>query len=118
MVYEQQVPTCITGHTTTLPEMQWCKMLDTGGYELPRYTSQMFYHLQACIVDERCLDPIICKVRRTGFTYVVLSIMLNDSTGTRNNNFGITSRSQMPMLRSVLEVQIYVAWYRSSSSYL
>jgi hypothetical protein len=96
------VPTYITGHHYFA--MQWCKMLDTGGYMNYRDAqAKMFYHLQACIVDERCLGQLFVKSRRTGFTYVVLAIMLNDSTGTRNNNFGITSKSDADAKKAFLK---------------
>ncbi len=74
--------------------LTYVKMLDSGGYMDFRYAQlNMFYHLEACIVDERSLGQLFVKSRRTGFTYIVLSIMLNSSTGTSNNNFGITSKS-------------------------
>lgn len=74
--------------------LQWCKMLDTGGYMDFRYAQlNMFYHLEGCIIDQRCLGQLFVKSRRTGFTYIVLSIILNASTSTRNKNFGMTSKS-------------------------
>ena len=74
--------------------LSYVKMLDSGGYMDFRYAQlNMFYHLEACKVDERSLGQLFVKSRRTGFTYIVLSIMLNASTGTSNNNFGITSKS-------------------------
>lgn len=85
-------PVYVTGHHYFA--MQWCKMLDNGGYMDFRHAQKnMFYHAQACLVDERSLGQLFVKSRRTGFTYVVLSIMLNLSTSTRNNNFGMTSKS-------------------------
>lgn len=84
--------------------LQWCKMLDTGGYMDFRYAQlNMFYHLEACVVDERCLGQLFVKSRRTGFTYIVLSIMLNASTGTRNNNFGMTSKSDADAKKAFLK---------------
>ena len=95
-------PTYITGHHYFA--MQWCKMLDTGKYMDFRYAqANMFYHLEACIVDERCLGQLFVKSRRTGFTYVILSVMLNDSTGTRNNNFGITSKADSDAKKAFLK---------------
>lgn len=74
--------------------LQWCKMLDSGGYMDFRYAQlNMFYHLEACIVDKRCLGQLFVKSRRTGFTYTILSILLNQSTSTRNKNYGMTSKS-------------------------
>lgn len=96
------VPTYLTGNHYFA--MQWCKMLDTGDYMNYRHAqANMFYHLEACIIDERCLGQLFVKSRRTGFTYVILSIMLNASTGTRNNNFGITSKSDMDAKKAFLK---------------
>lgn len=95
-------PTYLTGNHYFA--MQWCKMLDTGGYMNYRHAqANMFYHLEACIVDERCLGQLFVKSRRTGFTYVILCIMLNASTGTRNNNFGITSKSDADAKKAFLK---------------
>ena len=74
--------------------LQWCTMLDNGGFMDFRYAQlHMFYHLEACIVDKRCLGQIFLKSRRTGFTYVVLAILLNMATGTSNSKYGMTSKS-------------------------
>lgn len=74
--------------------LQWCKMLDNGSYMDFRYAQlNMFYHLEACIVDRRCLGQLFVKSRRTGFTYTVLSILLNMSTSTKNGKYGMTSKS-------------------------
>jgi hypothetical protein len=74
--------------------LQWCKMLDNGQFMNFRYAQlYMFYHLEACIVDKRCLGQVFLKSRRTGFTYIVLAILLNMSTGTANAKYGMTSKS-------------------------
>jgi len=74
--------------------LQWCKMLDNGSYMDFRYAQlNMFYHLEACIVDKRCLGQLFVKSRRTGFTYTVLAILLNMSTSTKNGKYGMTSKS-------------------------
>ena len=84
--------------------MQSCKMLDTGGYmEFRHAQKNIFYHLEACIVDDRSLGELFVKSRRTGFTYIILAIMLNASTGTRNNNFGITSKSDTDAKKAFLK---------------
>lgn len=84
--------------------LQWVKMLDSGGYMDFRYAQlNMFYHLEACIIDDRSIGQLFVKSRRTGFTYIVLSIMLNHSTSTRNNNFGITSKSDTDAKKAFLK---------------
>jgi hypothetical protein len=74
--------------------LQWCKMKDDGKYMSFRYAQlRMFYHLEACIVDKRCLGQVFLKSRRTGFTYVILSILQNMSTSIGNAKYGMTSKS-------------------------
>ena len=85
-------PTYITGnHYFALTH---CKMLDDGGFMQFRYAQlNMFYHAEACIVDKRCLGQLFGKSRRTGFTYVVLFILLNWATSQRNGKFGMMSKT-------------------------
>jgi hypothetical protein len=100
--YNNGVPTYLTGNHYFA--LQHCKMLDTGGYMDYRIAqANMFYHLEACVVDERCLGQLFVKSRRTGFTYIILAIMLNASTSTRNNNFGITSKSDTDAKKAFLK---------------
>jgi hypothetical protein len=74
--------------------LQWCKMLDDGGYMNFRFAQlYMFYHLEACIIDKNSLGQLFLKSRRTGFTYIILSILLNMSTTTANAKYGMTSKS-------------------------
>ena len=74
--------------------LQWCKMLDNGDFMDFRYAQlYMFYHLEACIIDKNCLGQLFLKSRRTGFTYIVLAILLNMSTATANAKYGMTSKS-------------------------
>lgn len=74
--------------------LQHCKMRDNGDYMDFRYAQlHMFYFIRACFLDPRCLGQLFIKSRRTGFTYIMLAIMLNHATSTRNVNIGITSQS-------------------------
>jgi hypothetical protein len=82
----------LTGHHYFA--LQWCAMLDNGGYMDFRVAQlKMFYHIQACITDKRCLGQLFVKSRRTGFTYAVLCVLLNQATTTPNSKFGMTSKS-------------------------
>lgn len=74
--------------------LTYFRMLDDGDFMKFRYAQlKMFYHLEACIVDPRCLGQLFGKSRRTGFTYVILSILLNHSTMKRNNKLGMMSKT-------------------------
>ena len=85
-------PTYLTGNAYFA--LQHCKMFDNGGYMDFRYAQlRMFYHLEACIIDNRSLGQLFLKSRRTGFTYIILAILLNMATGTANGKYGMTSKS-------------------------
>ena len=75
--------------------LQWGKMLDNGGYMLFKEAQwEMATHMEACVVDKRCLGQLFVKSRRTGFTYlVILSRLLNRATGMQNGRLGMTSKS-------------------------
>ena len=82
----------MTGHMWFA--LEHCKMRDTGGYMDFRYAQmEMYYFAEACIRDRRALGELFVKSRRTGFTYIILTIMLNDATMTKNVNIGMTSQS-------------------------
>lgn len=82
----------LTGHHYFA--LQWCMMLDNGGFmDFREAQLKMFYHLEACITDKRCLGQLFVKSRRTGFTYAVLCILMNLSTTTSNAKYGMTSKS-------------------------
>lgn len=85
-------PVYLTGHAYFA--LQWGRMLDDGGYMEFRYAQlDMFYFAEAVIRDHRSLGMIFVKGRRTGFTYMVLSMFLNDATSTQNVNLGMTSQN-------------------------
>ena len=74
--------------------LQHCKMKDDGGYMNFRIAQlHLFYFAKACLLDPRCLGQLFVKSRRTGYTYIILAIMLNFITSTRNINMGLTSQN-------------------------
>lgn len=74
--------------------LQHCKMRDNGEYMSFRYSQlEIFYFVKACLLDPRCMGQLFVKSRRTGFTYIILFVMLNYATSTRNVNLGMTSQS-------------------------
>ena len=74
--------------------LQWCKMEDSGGYMDFRFAQlEMFYHTEACLIDNRCIGQFFVKSRRTGYTYEKICRMLDEATSNNNANFGITSKS-------------------------
>jgi len=92
--YNNGVPTYLTGsHYFAL---QWCMLKDerfTGYMGFRNAQKNMFYHTEACVIDNRCLGQFFVKSRRTGYTFEKLFRMLNEFTSTKQANFGITSKS-------------------------
>lgn len=85
-------PVYLTGHQYFA--MAYMRMLDDGDFMKFRYAQlYMFYHLQACIVDPRCLGQLFGKSRRTGFTYCIIAILLNWSTSIKNGKYGMMSKT-------------------------
>lgn len=76
--------------------LQYCKMLDDGGYMDFRYAQlDMIYHQEACLRDPRCFGEFFLKSRRTGFTFIVIfTKILEESTRKKNGRYGMTSKSE------------------------
>lgn len=86
------VPTYMTGHMYFT--LKYFQMLDDGDYMAYREAQRdMFYHIQACIVDPRCLGQLFGKSRRTGFTYCILGVLANWATSRKNAKFGMMSKT-------------------------
>lgn len=74
--------------------LTYFRMMDDGDFMNFRYAQlYMFYHMEACIRDPRCLGQLFGKSRRTGFTYCVLAILLNWCTSRRNGKYGMMSKT-------------------------
>jgi len=74
--------------------LQHCKMKDDGGYMNFRVAQlKLFYFVKACLLDPRCLGQLFVKSRRTGYTYIILAVMLHFITSTPNINMGLTSQN-------------------------
>ena len=73
-------------------QLQWGKMMDDGIY--PSYRDaqrKLFYHREACYVDDMCMGQIFLKSRQTGYTYGMMSDSINMVTSRKNITTGLTS---------------------------
>ena len=73
-------------------QLQWGKMQDDGIY--PSYRDaqrKLFYHKEACYVDEMCMGQIFLKSRQTGYTYGMMADSINMVTSRKNITTGLTS---------------------------
>ena len=83
----------ITGEYYTY--LQWGKIFDDGIRPQFRYAQlDIFYHCKACLLDTRSLGQIFLKSRRTGFTYILVSLLLESATSTLNRWHGLTSMTE------------------------
>lgn len=90
--YNNGVPTYITGHHYF--SLTYCKMLDNGDFMNYREAQRdLFYFMEACFVDNRCLGMLFGKSRRTGFTYSAIAAALNRATTTGNTKHGLMSKT-------------------------
>ncbi len=70
------------------------RMLDTGQTKEFRWAQcQLYYFMQACIIDNRSLGIDFVKGRRSGFTEAALDFTINDSTSMKNALLGMTSKT-------------------------
>jgi hypothetical protein len=75
--------------------LQWGKIFDDGIRPQFRYAQlDVFYHCKACLLDTRSLGQIFLKSRRTGFTYILVSLLLESATSTLNRWHGLTSMTE------------------------
>ena len=73
-------------------QLQWARMMDDGVYPSYRDSQRMlFYHKEACYVDEMCMGQIFLKSRQTGYTYGMMSDSINMVTSRKNITTGLTS---------------------------
>jgi len=90
--YNNGVPTYLTGNHYFA--LVYGKMLDNGGYMDYREAQRdLFYFMEACLVDYRSLGMLFGKSRRTGFTYAAIMAILNFATMTANAKNGLMSKS-------------------------
>ena len=90
--YNNGVPTYLTGHHYFA--LQYCKMLDSGGFMNYREAQRdLFYFMEACLVDNRSLGMLFGKSRRTGFTYCAICAKMNRATSTKNTKHGLMSKT-------------------------
>lgn len=73
-------------------QLQWGRMKDDGVYPSYRDSQRMlYYHKEACYIDEMCMGQIFLKSRQTGYTYGMMSDSINMVTSRKNITTGLTS---------------------------
>lgn len=73
-------------------QLQWGKIKDDQIYPNYRHSQlELYYHKEACYADTRCMGQIFLKSRQTGYTYGMMSDMLDLVTKTKGCSVGLTS---------------------------
>jgi len=84
------VPTFITG--AHYMYCQWSK-IDVG-YPEYRWANRVFFIFwEACVADDRCYGMCYLKNRRSGFSFMASSELVNQATITSRSRYGILSKT-------------------------
>ena len=83
-------PTYITGrHYMAL---QWTKF-DVGYPSYLKFQRDIFLHLAACEADDRCIGQLYTKCRRSGYTNICSSILVDEGTQVKDKLLGVQSKT-------------------------
>lgn len=88
--YNAGKPTYITGRHYML--LQWTKM-DVGHPSYLRFQRDIFLHMAACEADPRCIGQLYTKCRRSGYTNICASVLLDEATQVKDKLLGIQSKT-------------------------
>jgi hypothetical protein len=83
-------PTYITG--THYMYLQWTK-IDVGLPDFREANRVFFIYFEACKADNRCFGMIYLKNRRSGFSFMSASEIVNQATMSKDARFGILSKT-------------------------
>jgi hypothetical protein len=88
--YNNGVATYITGRHYMM--LQWTKM-DIGYPSYLAFQRDIFLHLAACESDPRCIGQLYTKCRRSGYTNICSSVLVDEATQIKDKLLGIQSKT-------------------------
>jgi hypothetical protein len=88
--YNDGVPTYITGRHYMM--LQWTRM-DIGYPSYLAFQREIFIHMAACEADPRCIGQLYTKCRRSGYTNICSSIIVDEATQIKDKLLGIQSKT-------------------------
>ena len=83
-------PTYITGMHYMM--LQWTK-IDIGFPNYLAFQREIFLHMAACEADPRCIGQLYTKCRRSGYTNICSSVLLDEATQVKDKLLGIQSKT-------------------------
>ncbi len=88
--YNNGIPTYITGRHYMF--LQWSK-IDIGYPQFLQFQREIFLHMLACESDPRCFGQLYTKCRRSGYTNVCSSVLVDEATQVKEKLLGIQSKT-------------------------
>ena len=72
--------------------LQW-SVLDIGAPYYLEFQRDIFLHLSACEADPRCIGQLYTKCRRSGYTNICSSVIVDEATQVKDKLVGIQSKT-------------------------
>jgi hypothetical protein len=88
--YNNGEPTYITGRHYMF--LQWSK-IDIGYPSYLAFQKDIFTHMAACEADPRCFGQLYTKCRRSGYTNVCSSVLVDEASQVKEKLLGIQSKT-------------------------
>tara|TARA_R100001443_G_scaffold44432_2_gene57375 strand:- start:19618 stop:21741 length:2124 start_codon:yes stop_codon:yes gene_type:complete len=107
--YNDGEPTYITGRHYML--LQWTR-LDIGNPYYFEFQRDIFIHMAACEIDPRCIGQLYTKCRRSGYTNICSSVLVDEATQVKEKLLGIQSKTGKDAQENIF-MKKTVAMFRS-----
>jgi len=88
--YNDGVPTYISGRHYMF--LQWSR-IDIGYPSYLSFQRDLFLHMAACEADARCMGQLYVKCRRSGYTNMCASSIVDEATQVKDKLLGIQSKT-------------------------
>ena len=88
--YSNGTATYITGRHYMM--LQWTKM-DIGYPHFLNFQREIFLHMAACEIDPRCIGQLYTKCRRSGYTNICSSVLVDEASQVKDKLLGIQSKT-------------------------
>ena len=88
--YNNGTPTYISGRHYMF--LQWSR-IDIGYPSYLSYQREIYLHMCACESDPRCIGQLYTKCRRSGYTNICASVLVDEATQVKDKLLGIQSKT-------------------------
>ena len=88
--YNNGDATYVTGRHYMM--LQW-GVLDVGAPYYLDFQRDIFLHLAACEADPRCIGQLYTKCRRSGYTNICSSVIIDEATQVKDKLIGVQSKT-------------------------